>query len=301
MSPSDTCISVVVPFLNRVEDVSGCIASLRAQTVPDGFTVEIIAVDNGSTDGTREALFDEDGVRVVDCNRPGPAAARNEGISHASGELVALLDSDCRAREGWLAALVAPLKDPRVAVVGGRIYDDDPKSGIMRFAEEFGILNQESFFAERVGMPPFLATANVALRKNWWAKVNGFREDLRVGEDADFCWRVGDAGGALAYVDDAIVAHRHRDSFAGLFQWGFGYGEGTARLLALHRHRFPTGPHFAWGYYPALAAAPVLIPWKLAYAGDFHESRVPIYETVFRAGVVLGRWRGSLRHRVACL
>lgn len=301
MSPAAaSVVSVVIPFLNRLGDVAGCIASVRSQQLPPGMTLEIIAVDNGSRDGTREALVEE-GVVVVDCPRPGPAAARNEGISRAGGEIVALLDSDCRARPGWLENLISPLKDDRVAVVGGRIHDDDPKSGIMRFAEEFGILNQEAFFHGRVGMPPFLATANVALRKSWWEKVEGFREDLRVGEDADFCWRIGDAGGALGYVEDAVVTHRHRDSFPALFQWGFSYGEGTARLLALHRRRFPPGPHFAWGYYPALAAAPVLIPWKLAFAETFHESRFPIYETVFRAGVLLGRWRGALRHRVACL
>lgn len=299
MTTTPRTISVIVPFLNRKEDVAGCLDSIESQNLPEGCSLEIIAVDNGSTDGTREALASRE-IQVLDCPLPGPAAARNLGIEKASGDVVVLIDSDCRARPNWLARLIVPLEEDGVAIAGGSITSPNQRTGVARFAEEFGILDQKAFFSGKIGMPPFLATANMALRRSWWERAGGFREDLRVGEDADFCWRVGDLGGGLAFVERAGVSHRHRENFKGLFDWGFAYGEGTAQLMRIHRKRFPRGGQFAWGYYPALAAAPIVIPWQMCFGEHLHDRRRGIYETVYRSGVLLGRWRGAIRHRVPC-
>lgn len=291
--------SVVIPFYNRKADVGPCLRSFLSQEIPAGWEGELVAVDNGSTDGTVEELG-RFPVRLVECARPGPSAARNEGIAAARGEIILLADSDCIARPGWLAGMLAPFDDPDVVIVGGRIRGRRPRTGVERFAEEFGVLDQEKFFSTAIVMPPFFATANMAMRRRVWEAVEGFDEAFRVGEDADFCWRAMERGGEMRYLRDAVVLHRHRHTFDGLFRWGMDYGEGTAQLLAKHRKLIGIGPHMAWGAYPPLAAALLAIPWNLCFLPELHDRRRAIYETVYRAGIIVGRWKGSVKYRVLC-
>lgn len=298
-SDAPRLFSVVIPFYNRREEVEPCLRSFLSQEIPSGWEGELIAVDNGSTDGTVEELG-RFAVRVLSCTRPGPAAARNDGVAAARGEVILLADSDCVARPGWLAEMLGAFDDPEVLIAGGRIRGTRPRTGVERFAEEFGILDQEVFLHGRTGMPPFFATANMAVRRAAWEAAGGFDEELRVGEDADFCWRVMDRGGAMLYRRRAVVLHRHRHTFEGLFRWGMDYGIGTAHLLSKHRDRLGPGPHVAWGVYPPLAAAPLVIAWNFCFSPTLHGRREAIYAAVYRSGLLLGRWRGAARHRVLC-
>ena len=76
-------VSVVIPFYNRRGKVGACLDSVLSQVLPGGASLEVIAVDNNSTDGTAEELA-RFPVRVVHCAVPGPAAARNAEIGRAS-------------------------------------------------------------------------------------------------------------------------------------------------------------------------------------------------------------------------
>ncbi len=102
--PSPT-VSVVVPTYNRAGYVVEAVESVLAQTFRD---LEVIVVDDGSTDGTAKALAPYlDRIRYVRQENRGLAAARNRGIREATGEFVAFLDSDDRFEPGLLRAVLA--------------------------------------------------------------------------------------------------------------------------------------------------------------------------------------------------
>jgi cellulose synthase/poly-beta-1,6-N-acetylglucosamine synthase-like glycosyltransferase len=260
----------------------------------------VIAVDNGSTDGTPAALAQLP-VRVVPCARPGPAAARNAGIRAATAPVVAMTDSDCVPEPGWLARLVAPFSDPAVLGVGGRIDALTVTRGVEIFAEKYEVLCQAKMFAGVLGFPPFFVTANAAFRRDALLRVDGFDETLTVGEDADLAWRVLDLGGKLVYCHGAMVRHAHRRTFAGLFHQAFAYGEGAATVFARHRARFGRRAAVQWYDIAALAIMPLVIPWRIVSGADAYERKSGFYEAVYRAGFTLGRLRGSLKHRVVFL
>ena len=94
MAPHNPVVSVVIPVFNGAAFVAKAVASVRAQNIPD---VEIIVVDDGSTDGTQTVLAQlaaTSGIRWFQQDHGGPARSRNRGIREASGEFIALLDCD---------------------------------------------------------------------------------------------------------------------------------------------------------------------------------------------------------------
>ncbi len=96
--PSAPLVSVVIPTYNRAQMVSEAVRSVLEQTFGD---LEVIVVDDGSTDGTREALKPHaDKIRYLRQENSGVSAARNRGIAEARGSLIAFLDSD----DLWLPA-----------------------------------------------------------------------------------------------------------------------------------------------------------------------------------------------------
>src|SRR5262245_61536984 len=104
-------VSVIVPVFNGEKTLAACVESLLALKYPAN-DLELIVVDNASTDRTAEILaLYRDRIRVVSENERGPAAARNNGLRAATHEIVAMTDADCVVDCDWLRFLVEPLQD----------------------------------------------------------------------------------------------------------------------------------------------------------------------------------------------
>lgn len=107
-------VSIIVPVFNAQKSLPPLFRSLSGQTYPHQLT-EILFVDNGSTDGTSQLIkkfthATDITVRIVeefDC--PGSYAARNKGIEHANGQILAFTDADCIPEKDWIAHAVARL------------------------------------------------------------------------------------------------------------------------------------------------------------------------------------------------
>src|ERR1700759_4665111 len=95
-------LSFVVPAYNEEAYLPECLKSIRLQTQNLGDDVEIIVVNNASTDRTSEVALQYPGVRVVDEPRKGLTFAREAGFAASSGALIANVDSDSRLTPGWV-------------------------------------------------------------------------------------------------------------------------------------------------------------------------------------------------------
>jgi mycofactocin system glycosyltransferase len=239
-------VSIIVPVYNREKELGECLDSLAALVYPAD-KIEVIVVDDASTDRSA-SIAAQHKARLVrlPVNR-GQSAARNEGVKHASGELIAFIDSDCIADAAWLHDLVPYFQDSRTALVGGYVASFFQNTWLDRYEEVKSPLCMGSELAIGAGSDSdfYVPTCNMVVRKGVYHRVGGLNENQRVGEDVDLCWRLKEAGFRLMYVPKGIVKHKHRSSFSATFSRRFQYGTSEPLLHEKHPHvskRYPWNP-----------------------------------------------------------
>jgi len=247
---SELQVSVVVPVLDGEATIGEMLAALQAQSLPRA-AFEVIVVDNGSRDGTRE-IVSRFGVRLLEEARQGPSAARNRGLGAAAAEIVAHLDADTLPSRTWLAELVAPFADPGVVLVGGRTLSFRPETSAERYIEACGHYAPGSNVLRTEF--PFVPSLNMAVRRALALEIGGFAESLRTAEDVDFSYRLlRHTGASITYQPRAVLFHRNRRDDAGLRRQAWSYGYGAAQMY----RRYPE--ELRWDLAKSLRLAQVLL------------------------------------------
>lgn len=229
-------VSVVIPVLDRAEDLRKCLESLHQLNYPQE-QLEIIVVDDGSRDASPQ-VAQEFGARVVHTGGTGrgPAAARNAGVAVASGDILAFIDSDCTASPEWLNELLPSFATEEVAAVGGWVDGLNSKRALDRYETVMSSLNLGA--RERCGKEGndtfYLPSCNLLVKRKAFLIVGGFREDLHVGEDVDLTWRLRDCAYKIIYLPKGRVCHNHRSRLWPFMKRRFDYGTSEGTLQALH-------------------------------------------------------------------
>jgi glycosyltransferase involved in cell wall biosynthesis len=226
-------LAVVVPALNEAEDILELLEDLaRQHPAPD----EVIVVDAGSTDGTRQLVertaARRPGLRLWHLDGALPGHARNEGIRRCGCELIATVDAGTRVPPDWLGNLSAPLRTGGGEAVSVGIAVADARSSFERAAGWFTL----RAFKPPARRPPLTSKFRPAgrnglcFRRASWVAVGGYPEDLRWGEDKVFIQRLRRAGLELIPVPEATVRWRPRQSLREFFRQyrGYGYGDAVA-------------------------------------------------------------------------
>jgi glycosyltransferase involved in cell wall biosynthesis len=208
-------VSVVIPTRNRARYLEVSLRSLMRQSLDAPY--EVIVVDDGSTDET-ERVASASGARIVRHTEPlGPNAARNAGVRAASAELIALVDDDVEAPEGWLAAIVeGARRHPEAEAFGGpivaRFEGPTPRSC---GREDPPITTLDLGTADRD--VEFVWGANMALRRSAIERIGEFDAGLpHFGEEEEWLTRLRGAGGRVVYLADAGIVHRREGADATL-------------------------------------------------------------------------------------
>jgi glycosyltransferase involved in cell wall biosynthesis len=199
--PSQPLVSVIMPAFNAQAFIRQAVVSVLAQDYPH---IELIVVDDGSTDGTLQALAEFAGqvrvpVRIESQANAGPAAARNRGLATARGELIAFLDADDLWLPGKLKAQVNYLQQhPDVAVVFGGFkrweaqadgeFDVPPLTGGAVPAHEPTTQPSGWIYSDLL-LDSVVHIITALVRKPVFDAIGSFDESLSTGEDYDFWLR----------------------------------------------------------------------------------------------------------------
>lgn len=206
-------IAVVIPVWNGEAVLGRCLDALARQTLPRG-AFQIIVVDNGSTDATRDIARRYPGVDLLEEPAPGSYAARNRGIGDVRAPITAFTDADCEPAADWLENILgAAATNPGYGVLAGRIdlFDEIAQEG-----EVFGDYERMFSFPQAHAARGNCATANWASETALLRDLGGFDAGLKSGGDRQMALRIRDAGRPLVYVPAMVVRHPVRASRAEL-------------------------------------------------------------------------------------
>ena len=211
-------VSVIIPTLNRAAMLQLALDSLHFQ---QHARFEVIVVNGPSTDNTAEVAGGRDGVRVVDCPAANVSMARNLGIEHSAGRLIAFLDDDAIPEFNWLADLVAAVDSDDVAGAGGLVLGHTGMQfqsrflAVTRLGETRGRTDRPY---DDLGFPqsfcvPYLPGGNSLFRRSALEAVGGFDERYQYyHDDSDLSLRLVDHGFELRQIVGGVIHHHFAPS-----------------------------------------------------------------------------------------
>lgn len=175
-------VSVVIPVFNEADCITECLQRLKVQSI---VPLEIIVVDNGSTDGSG-ALARESGVTVLIETKQGIIWARNRGFNAARGGIIARLDADTFVEADWLEKLVAPLSESVVATSGATQFYDTALRPLDNW------LLRKFYFewnAKICGVSALFGSS-MAIKRTAWEKLKNQPFATKAWEDLDLAARL---------------------------------------------------------------------------------------------------------------
>lgn len=231
-------VTVIIPVKDRARELAECLQSLVGQDYPKE-RMEIIVVDDGSTDETVEVASSFSCKLLTNKRTQGQSLCRNRGAAAARGEILAFIDSDCVAGNDWLRQLVPYFQWEQVGAVGGYVDGYFEQSSLDRYEKAYSPLNmgKHIFYSTDDRSTFYVPTCNLLVRRSLYLDNGGISEALHVGEDVDFCWRMRSRGHFLLYVPVGVVLHKHRNCLTRMLKRRADYGTSEALLYSLHREK----------------------------------------------------------------
>ncbi|MDX2254105.1 MAG: glycosyltransferase [Pseudanabaenaceae cyanobacterium bins.39] len=217
-------VTIVIPIYNCAANLSLTLDALIHQDFQG--EIEIIAVDNNSTDDSKHIV--QQYPQVIYTNQTAiqnAAATRNQGIQMATGDIIALIDGDCIPETNWISRSVHLMLDQGVPRIGGKIGVKplSVNSSIYALIDALFCFNQESAI-RHLGT---CMTGNFITRKDVFVHVGLFNQDYYEMEDIEFGIRAIAADLAILYADTAIVWHPPRTTFQEMWHKSKRNGRGT--------------------------------------------------------------------------
>jgi mycofactocin system glycosyltransferase len=231
-------VSIIVPVRNRPDDIVACIQSLFRLDYP-AEKMEVMVVDDASDDDTPDVVSAFPVHLHQLREHKGASFCRNLAAQRAKGKILAFLDSDCLVDPLWLKELVPAFSDSSNGAVGGAVDSYLDEKGLDRYEKVRSSLNRGSCTKSSREETRFfyLSSCNLLVRRALFLQVGGFREDMAVGEDVDFCWRLQDQGYHIEYRPIGKVYHKHRNKIRQFCARRFDYGTSEPLLQKFHTAR----------------------------------------------------------------
>lgn len=253
-------VSVIVPAYNEAKGIGNAVRSLATSDYP---TVEVIVVDDGSTDGTAEVVRDLclDNVTVISKPNGGKPSALNTGIRHAKHDLIVMVDGDTVFEPGSIDELIKPFADPAVGAVSGNVKIGNRRSLIAHWQHiEYVIgFSLDRRMYDTLGCMPTVPGAIGAFRSAVLRDVGGVSDDT-LAEDTDLTMSVCRAGWRVVYQDKARAWTEAPASLNQLWKQRYRWCYGTLQAMWKHRGALKERTVFGLVGLPALALFGIVLP-----------------------------------------
>ncbi|MGW4462986.1 bifunctional polysaccharide deacetylase/glycosyltransferase family 2 protein [Micromonospora sp. NPDC004704] len=256
-------VSVIVPAYNEKEGIAAAVRSLAAGDHPG---IEVIVVDDGSTDDTADiaAALRLPNVRVVRKPNGGKPSALNTGVALARHDLIVMVDGDTVFEPDSIRHLVQPFADPRVGAVAGNVKVGNRRSLVAKWQHiEYVIgFNLDRRLYETLRCMPTVPGAIGAFRRSALVGAGGMTDET-LAEDTDITMALCRAGWKVVYEEKARAWTEAPATLGQLWKQRYRWSYGT--MQAMWKHRKAVTEHGASGRFgrrglPFLALFGVALP-----------------------------------------
>lgn len=240
-------VSVVVPAYNEAAGIGATLRSLVASDWPHG--LEIIVVDDGSTDGTADIAEELQlhAVRVIRQENMGKPGALNTGIAASTGEIVVLVDGDTVFEPGTIRALVGPFDNDVIGAVSGnaKVANRDSLLGTCQHLEYVMGFNLDRRMLDLARGIATIPGAVGAFRRTALEEASGLSDDT-IAEDTDLTIAISRSGWSVAYRADAVAWTEAPSTVGDLWKQRYRWSYGVLQAVWKHRRALieprPIGP-----------------------------------------------------------
>lgn len=211
-------ISVVIPAYNEEYELPLCLSYIKHAATRCTHPIEIIVVNNASTDKTRECVT-SDTVLVIDESRKGISFARQAGFEVAKGDIICCIDADTRMPHYWFSRLLKHFCKGSVAVSGPSFFYDLP----LRHRALAHVFNMNAYLIYLVN-GAMLQGGNFAVRRDVLERAGGFNTSIEFyGEDTDLARRLARLGKICWAWDMSMPSSGRRIRAEGIVRTGMTY------------------------------------------------------------------------------
>jgi GT2 family glycosyltransferase len=290
-------VSVIIPF-SKPDVAEVAIEKLVHQTYPADLT-EIIVVGPGS-----KALVNRWPIKAIETHPIYyPGEARNIGAAEAAGEYFLFIDDDCEPAPDWIEQNIHELEQPNIGAVGGQIAGKSKEF----FAQ---CVDFSSFAFSQVNrrMETPVCSASLAVKRQAYEAAKGFNQELRSGEDIDFCYRLIKMGYKTIYQPAVKVLHNHRrKDFSTLLRYSYFYGRVKGLYVKLLHPNMSRRNKILTLFYHPLIYLMMIIPVSFGITGTIIRLNVREYPRVLlyapfiflsKVAYHLGIWQWILKDKV---
>ncbi|MBQ0828978.1 polysaccharide deacetylase family protein [Streptomyces tagetis] len=291
-------VSVLVPAYNEAKCIENTVRSLMDSDHP----IEVIVIDDGSSDGTARIVeaMGLPNVRVVRQLNAGKPAALNRGLANARYDIVVMMDGDTVFEPSTVRELVQPFGDSRVGAVAGnaKVGNKDSLIGAWQHIEYVMGFNLDRRMYDVLGCMPTIPGAVGAFRRSALEPIGGMSDDT-LAEDTDVTMALHRAGWRVVYAENARAWTEAPESVQQLWSQRYRWSYGTMQAIWKHRRsvieRGPSG-RFGRVGLPFVSLFMVLAPLL-----------APLIDVFLLYGIVFGptqktilAWLGVLAIQAVC-
>ncbi|MEU2164417.1 bifunctional polysaccharide deacetylase/glycosyltransferase family 2 protein [Streptomyces sp. NPDC019208] len=291
-------VTVLVPAYNEKECIENTVRSL----MESGHPIEVIVIDDGSSDGTADIVDDMwlPNVRVVRQANAGKPEALNNGIRNARHDIIVMMDGDTVFEPSTVRELVQPFGDPRVGAVAGnaKVGNRDSLIGAWQHIEYVMGFNLDRRMYDVLRCMPTIPGAVGAFRRQALERVGGMSDDT-LAEDTDITMAIHRDGWRVVYAERARAWTEAPESVQQLWSQRYRWSYGTMQAIWKHRRSvIDSGPSGRFGRVglPLVSLFMVLFPLL-----------APLIDVFLLYGLVFGptqktvvAWLGVLAIQAVC-
>ncbi|MBA2949487.1 glycosyltransferase [Streptomyces himalayensis] len=291
-------VSVLVPAYNEAKCITHTVNSLAQSDHP----IEVIVIDDGSSDGTARIVEDMrmPNVRVVRQLNAGKPAALNRGLANARHDIVVMMDGDTVFEPSTVRELVQPFGDPRVGAVAGnaKVGNKDSLIGAWQHIEYVMGFNLDRRMYDMLRCMPTIPGAVGAFRRTALERVGGMSDDT-LAEDTDITMAMHRDGWRVVYAENARAWTEAPETVQQLWSQRYRWSYGTMQAIWKHRRaiieRGPSGRFGRIGL-PLVSLFMVVAPLLAPLIDVFL-----LYGLVFGpTQKTVGAWLGVLAIQAVC-